>query len=98
MFEWMSMIGNYESRKVDNFENDLFCIDTAKVTDRELDYETAISHKEFNCGNWIILGWSATKELAQEYHNEMVHKFTTDPSIDSITDAFTNIVYLRGEN
>ena len=72
MFDVLSMIGNYSERKVDRFETDLFTIDTAFVTDRGLPYETAIAHKDFNGGEWIILGWRSTKEEAQKFHNEMI--------------------------
>lgn len=97
--DWFDMIGTYEERKVDNFRNDLFCVDTVSVTDRELPYETAISHKEFNNGNWIILGWRETKDEAQKYHDEIVEKFLNDKGdVKSITDVYDGIEYYRKKN
>ena len=45
MFEWIDMIDNYEQRKVANYKNEIFEIDTCYVTDRPRPYETAIRHK-----------------------------------------------------
>lgn len=98
-FGWLDMLGTYEERKVDNFRNDLFCVDTVSVTDRDLPYETAISHKDFNNGDWIILGWRGTKEEAQEYHDEIVERFLNDNGeIETVTDAYDNIKYYRKRN
>ena len=93
-----SMIGNYEDRKVDRFENDLFTIDTALVTDRELLYETAIAHKDFRGGEWIILGWRSTKEEAQKFHNEMVAYYTCHgETVQKIEDVYEHVMYTRKE-
>lgn len=98
-FSWLAMAGNYNERKVDNFKNDLFCVDTVLVTDREQPYETAISHKDFNYGDWVILGWRNTKEEAQAFHDEVVDKFLKDNgSIMSITDVYDGIEYYRKQN
>ena len=98
MLNLFSMMGNYEDRKVDRFENDLFIVDTALVTDRGLSYETAIAHKDFNGGEWIVLGWRSTKEEAQKFHDEMVEHFLTNgDTILSVKDVFDNVVYTRKE-
>ena len=72
MLRILSMMGNYSDRVVARFDSEEFSIDTALVTDREQSYETAIAHKDFRGGDWIVLGWSETKEEAQKFHNEMV--------------------------
>lgn len=96
MMEWVDMLGTYEARVVDNFKNDLFTIDTAWVSDREQPYETAIAHKNFNDGDWIILGWSNTKEEAQIFHNRMVEFFSTRGiDVTKIVDAYTGVEYAR---
>ena len=93
---WNDMLGTYAYRKVDRFETDLFAIDTALVTDRIQPYETAIAHKDFRGGNWIILGWRRTKEEAQKFHDEMVKYFCEhEKEITSITDVWENIEYER---
>ena len=96
MFDVLSMIGNYSERKVDRFETDLFTIDTAFVTDRGLLYETAIAHKDFNGGEWIILGWRSTKEEAQKFHNEMIAYYTCHgETVQKIEDVYTHVMYAR---
>lgn len=47
---WIDMLGTYEERNVANFKNDIFEIDTSRVTDRAVPYETAIAHKDFRGG------------------------------------------------
>jgi len=98
---WIDMIGTYEQRKVANYKNDIFEIDTVRVTDRRFPYETAIRHKNFNDGDWIVLGFSSTKEEAQEYHDKCVEQFTFSPYPVVIEDAYTfkeyPIVYVKEE-
>lgn len=98
MFEWLDMCGTYDTRKVDRFENDLFTIDTAMVTDREQSYETAIAHKDFNGGDWIVLGWRDTKEEAQKFHDEMVAYYTCHgETVQKIEDVYEYVTYTREE-
>lgn len=95
MFDFLDMLGNYNDRKVARFDSDEFSIDTAYVTDREHPYETAIAHKKFHAGDWIILGWRDTKEEAQKYHDEMIQFFKDNPDIEYIVDVYDNVVYER---
>ena len=96
MFEWLDMCGTYGTRKVDRFDSDEFSIDTAFVTDRGLPYETAIAHKDFNGGHWIILGWRQTKEEAQNFHDEMVAYYTCQgETVQKIEDVYEHVMYAR---
>ena len=96
MLDFLNMIGTYESRKVDNFKTDLFTIDTALAADRELPYETAIAHKDFRNGEWIILGWRQTKEEAQKFHDEMVAYYTCHgETVQKIEDVWEHVVFTR---
>lgn len=96
MFDFLDMIDTYEYRKVDRFENDLFTVDTVLVTDRKQPYETAIAHKDFNDGEWIVLGWRSTKEEAQKFHDEMVAYYTCHgETVQKIEDVYDNMVYER---
>lgn len=98
MLGLLYMIGNYEDRKVDRFESDLFTIDTAAITDRDQAYETAIAHKDFRDGNWIILGWRQTKEEAQKFHDEMVAYYTCHgETVQKIEDVYEGVMYIRKE-
>ncbi len=96
MFEWCDMIGTWEQRNVANYKNDIFVIDTSYVTDRPLHYETAICHKDFNDGEWIVLGWSETVEKAKEYHDKCVKQFTSNPYPVTIEDVYTHEEYHIG--
>lgn len=96
MFEWLNMIGNYEERKVAYTKTDNFTIDTAKVTDRQQPYETAIAHDDFNDGEWIILGWADTKEDAQKMHDSFVEYYKTH-DVDEIKDACSGRVFRKQE-
>ena len=96
MFDFLDMIDTYEYRKVDRFDSDEFTVDTALVTDREQPYETAIAHKDFNDGEWIVLGWRRTKEEAQKFHDEMVAYYTCHgETVQKIEDVYDNVVYER---
>ena len=98
MFDFLDMIGTYEDRKVDRFDSDEFSIDTAYVTDREPPYETAIAHKDFNGGEWIVLGWRSTKEEAQKFHDEMVAYYTCHgETVQKIKDVYEHVMYTRKE-
>lgn len=93
---WIDMLGTYEERNVANFKNDIFEIDTSRVTDRAVPYETAIAHKDFRNGDWIILGWRKTKEEAQKYHDEMVKYFTDhEHELTFIDDVYERTRYER---
>lgn len=91
-----AMIGTYKQRNVANYKNEIFEIDTSFVTDRDIPYETAIAHKDFRHGDWIILGWRETKEEAQKFHDKMVKYFCEhEHEIMSIKDVWENFEYER---
>lgn len=93
---WIDMLGTYEERNVANFKNDIFEIDTSRVTDRAVPYETAIAHKDFRHGEWIILGWRKTKEEAQRFHDLTVKHFIEhEHELDHIDDAYEGVRYKR---
>lgn len=94
MFDFFKMIGTYEQRKVDNYKNDVFEVDTALVTDRDIPYETAIRHKNFNNNKWIVLGWNYSKEEAQKFHNDIVNSFNNN-YITKIEDKFLGQTFYR---
>lgn len=91
----LAMMGTYEHRKVANFKCDEFVVDTAEVYDRRQRYETAIAHKDFNSGEWIILEWSDTKKEARKIHNKWVERFKSN-DITEIEDAYTGIIFTKG--
>ena len=104
MFGFLDMIGNYEDRKVDNYQGDNNLeIDTCSVTDGEHDYETAVAHPEYNHGKWVIVEAYDTKDEAQAGHNKWVKKMTgkklpaklTDCTNDAISKLCDKLDFLR---
>lgn len=93
-FGWLDMVGTYEERKVANYRTNDFVLDTCLVTDRDWIYETAIAHKDFNNGDWIILDGFWSKEDAEMMHKEWIKTFTTDCP-EELTDFYTLKTYRR---
>lgn len=86
LFDFIDMADNYEDRKVARFEeinNDLI-IDTAWVNDCKPPYETAIQHKNYNNGQWVIVEHYETKEKALSGHMKWVKIMTTEPLPDKL--------------
>jgi hypothetical protein len=96
MLSWLSMIGTYGQRNVDNFKNEVFTVDTSAVCDRDYIYEVAVAHKEFNDGDWIILEGVYTKEEAQKAHDKWVEYFLKNDYTE-IYDIYENETYKKGE-
>lgn len=92
MFGFLGMIGNYEDRKVDRYEDDSMglVVSTAMVTDSDRPYETAVAHPSYNGGDFVIVEIYDTKEDAQEGHNEWVAKMTADTLPNGLIDVSTS--------
>lgn len=85
MFDYLSMLGNYDSRNVGNFTQGTLTVDTAEVFDGFKPYETGISDPRYHNG-WIIVEAYETKELAQKGHECWVKRMTEMPP-DQLTDC-----------
>ena len=74
MFSFMGMAGNYDSRKVARFEDagTGLVVSTAEVIDGAKPYETAITHPDYNEGEWVVVEAYASKKAAQTGHNRWV--------------------------
>lgn len=94
LFGLMGMMNNYSERKVYNTKRENFTLDTARVTDREWEYETAVAHKDFRGGAWIVLEGSDTKEDAQEVHNKWLEILDRD-NYDELYDCYENYTYKK---
>ncbi len=81
------MAGNYDSRKVDRFEDGPMFVSTAMVTDSEKPYETAICHPEYNNGKIVIVETYDSRKAAQNGHARWVSKMTASELPETITDA-----------
>jgi hypothetical protein len=78
LFGFMDMAGTYEQRKVANTKINDAIIDTCAVTDSEQPYETAIQHKAYNEGQWVIVEMYDTKKQSIIGHKKWVNKFKND--------------------
>lgn len=68
-----NMMGTHEARLVGNVETDMYTIDTCEVYDcQETPYETAIAHKEFKGGDWIIVEQYEDREEAEKGHAKWI--------------------------
>jgi len=76
MFNFLSMVDNYEDRLVDNFTQGDLVVDTAAVTDSKQPYETGIEHPKYNGGELVIVELYDTKEEAQVGHDKWVKIMT----------------------
>ena len=90
----LGMIGNYEQRVVKNDKTTDFILDTAEVYDRSWIYETAVSHKDFNNGKWIILDGTNTREDALKAHEKWLKAL--EAGVDSLEDYYDETVYNYG--
>ena len=78
LFNWVDMVGNYKERKVDRYEKGSLAVDTARVTDSEFQYETAIKHPCYHEGYWIIVENYNTLCEAKKGHKKWVEIMTRD--------------------
>lgn len=85
----LSMMGNYEQRKVANYKEGDLVVDTAAVTDSKDPYETGIKHPFYNNGNWVIVETYETKEQAQKGHDKWVKTMTADKPPEKLVDCST---------
>lgn len=97
MFNFIDMMGNYDSRKIDRYEEDGLKISTAEVTDGNQPYETAVSHILYNDGEWVIVEDYETREEAQEGHDKWVKTMTTDVLPKELVDCCNAGVSQLGE-
>jgi quinol monooxygenase YgiN len=93
MFDFMSMTGNYENRKVSRFELGKLIVDTCSVTDTGHPYETAVAHPQFNDNKWIVVEQYDSREDAVKGHNKWVETMTSrDKFPHTLKDVCTSTV------
>lgn len=87
MFQFFGMAGDYEHRKVARDNYDWGFVSTARVTDGECDYETAVEHKSYNGGKMVIVAKYANRDDAAKGHLDWVAKMTADTLPESLVDC-----------
>ena len=97
MFNFFSMLDDYEECKVDTYDADGLFIDTCYVSDGQKDYETAVEHPDYKDGKMIIVEAYDTKEDAQVGHDKWVKIMTTEPLPDVLSDCSNASVAQLGE-
>jgi hypothetical protein len=90
MFENIfSMVGNYEDRKVGRFDDEAtgLVVSTARVSDSDRPYETAIGHPGYNDGKYVIVEMYDTHEEAEAGHARWVGAMTGGDLPKSLRDV-----------
>lgn len=87
---------SFEERLVDRFECEKFLVSTMLCLDLEppYQYETAVSHHDYDEGKIIPVESYVTKEEAQEGHNRWVEVMKNPPTVleDGGQSYFGNII------
>ena len=76
---YLMMLDDYEDRKVARYNAGELCIDTVRVTDAIVPFETGIQHPGFNDNKWVIVAEYVTFEAALAGHKSWVEIMTTPP-------------------
>lgn len=87
MFGFMDMMGTYDDRKVDRYEDGDIFVSTCSVTDGQKEYETAVAHPQYNGGSMVIVQMYDTREGAQQGHDEWVKTMTADELPNTLVDC-----------
>lgn len=86
----MSMMGNYEERKVGHYKKNGVFVSTCLVTDSDQPYETAVAHRRYNNGNMMIVEMYKTVEDAKAGHKKWVKTMTGKRLPKTIFDRSTS--------
>lgn len=87
MFDFLSMMGTHDERKIDTYDENGIFVDTCLVTDGSQPYETAIAHKNYNNGDMVIVESYDTKDEAQLGHEKWVSIMTSDRLPEYLIDC-----------
>lgn len=87
MFNFFNMMDNYEARKIGLFKTETLKVSTVKITDSsKYQYETAVSHPDYN-NDLIIVETYQTDKEAQAGHERWVHTMTSENLPEVIRDV-----------
>ena len=89
LFDFLSMGGNYEERKVDRFEKGRLVIDTCAVADSDQSFETAVGHPKYNKGDWVVVEMYDSRKEAQIGHKKWIKKMTAKNLPKELADVST---------
>jgi len=80
----------YDIRKVDCYKTDTVIVDTCEVYESYNKFETGISHRAYNEGNWIIVEVYDDIVSAKQGHDRWVEMMTQDELPACLVDTSTN--------
>ena len=87
MFNFIPMLGNYDTRRVERHDDGDLIISTAYVTDGSHPYETAVAHPDYNEGSFVIVESYDSKEDAEQGHVRWIDTMTNEPLPDKLVDC-----------
>lgn len=87
MFDFFSMEGTYNTRRIERYEEGDVFVSTARVTDSDKPFETAIAHPAYNGGKLVVVELYDTRDEAQQGHERWVEKMTAKTLPDELTDV-----------
>jgi hypothetical protein len=102
IFDFIKDAGNYPQRNVDRFEDGHgLIVDTARVSDGVLPFETAVSHPSYvDRGKWVIVEAYATRDESRVGHAQWVAKMQgplPDKLVDCANSAICDILKRMGD-
>lgn len=86
LFDFLSMMDNYDEHVVARHETDTLIVDTAEVSDSPRPFETAVSHDQYNKGKWVIVECYDDKQSAQAGHDRWVQTMSAAELPESLVD------------
>ena len=91
------MLDDYEERMVGRFEKAGLLVSTARVSDGQQPYETAVGHPEYNEGKLVIVEAYPDRATALFGHGKWVKMMTDDNLPDSLKDCGNSAISSLGE-
>lgn len=86
MFGFLDDFSDYESRKVDRYEEGGIMVSTARVSDGELPYETGVFDSRYHDSVFIVEAYGS-KDDAQQGHGKWVKLLTGNEPPDTIIEC-----------
>lgn len=87
MFGFLADAGNYDSRVVGRDDFPWGMVSTARVSDGEHPYETAVQHTGYNAGKMVIVEAYDGIEIAREGHVKWLAAMTSDVLPKELVDC-----------
>lgn len=93
--EVLKMASTGQERNVLTTQTANWVIDTSEVSDRDWRFETAVANKEYNKGEWIIVGKSDNKDDSIQIHETWNEYLRVEPYPEILVDIYSGEVFSR---